>query len=96
MTLAIVITAVTDSSTVTHEVMVGPAAGNGLNMTVYIEGNTTSRPVLGVIGFGDVDQHDTVIFINSSKTNGGGFPGNTLLAAWLPGPIRLWCVCLLV
>ena len=68
--------AVRDSGSVTQEVMLGPTAGNGLNMTVYIESNVTSRPVLGVIGFGDVDQHDTVKFINTSKTNGGRFPGH--------------------
>ena len=72
----IMMAAVRDSDTVTQEAMLGPAAGNGLNMTVYIESNVTSHPVLGVIGFGDVDQNDTVKFTNTSKTNGGRFPGN--------------------
>ena len=72
----IMMAAVRDSDTVTQEAMLGPAAGNGLNMTVYIESNVTSHHVLGVLGFDDVDQHDTVRFTNTSKTNGGRFPGN--------------------
>ena len=49
-----------NDSAVTQQLMVGPTVGNGINMTVYIEGNTTTRAELGLVVYSDVDHNDTV------------------------------------
>ena len=53
------------------ELLVGLAAGNGLNMSVYIEGNTTTTAELGVVLFGDVDHNDTFQFLDVKKVHDG-------------------------
>lgn len=56
---------------VQQEIMVGISAGNGLNISVYVEGNTTTTADLGVVVFGDVDQNDTVHFFNKTVVDNG-------------------------
>jgi hypothetical protein len=44
----------------------GIAAGNGINITILVEGNTTTSLSLGHYAFGDVDASDNVTHINMS------------------------------
>ena len=47
--------------------LVGPASGNGINVSVLVEGNTTSFVDLGLIVFGDVDFNDTLLYIDQAS-----------------------------
>ncbi|KAK7498950.1 hypothetical protein BaRGS_00009759 [Batillaria attramentaria] len=57
----------TNDTNITPELLVGPAAGNGINVSVLVEGNTTTFVDLGLIVFGDVDASDTIIFMNQTR-----------------------------
>ncbi|KAK7113965.1 hypothetical protein V1264_000110 [Littorina saxatilis] len=57
----------TNDSNVWVELLVGPAAGNGINVSVLVEGNTTSLVDLGLIVYGDVDVNDTLVFVNHTR-----------------------------
>nr|KAG5704401.1 hypothetical protein BaRGS_031107 [Batillaria attramentaria] len=60
-----------NDSVVTQELRIGPTAGNGVNMSVFVEGNATTLTSLGVIVFSDVDQNDTADFVNFMHVNTG-------------------------
>ena len=53
-----------NDSNVWPALLVGPAAGNGINVSVLVEGNTTTFVDLGFLVFGDVDINDTLFYID--------------------------------
>ncbi|XP_076452271.1 uncharacterized protein LOC143287914 [Babylonia areolata] len=58
-----------NSVEVRQELAVGPAAGNGLNYTVFREANSSSEDlVLGVVVFSDVDPTDSALSFVSNTT----------------------------
>lgn len=56
---------------VMQQLMTGPLAGNGINITVLMQGNTTAPVELGVIAFNDVDSNDSLTFINRTREEHG-------------------------
>ena len=60
-----------NSTDVRQEIAVGPTAGNGLNMTVFKEANSTTRDVLGLAVYSDVDQNDVITFTRATAVPTG-------------------------
>ncbi|XP_070206105.1 uncharacterized protein [Littorina saxatilis] len=60
-----------NDSDVRQDIAVGPTAGNGLNMTVYIEANTTTHAVLGLVVFSDVDLNDVINYTSTTHIEAG-------------------------
>ena len=58
-----------------QEIAVGPTAGNGLNMTVYLEANSTTSAVLGLVVFSDVDQNDVIDYSSVTLVEAGSSLG---------------------
>ncbi|KAK7496783.1 hypothetical protein BaRGS_00011992 [Batillaria attramentaria] len=59
-----------NNTDITQELLVGPTAGNGINMSVLVEGNTTTQAVLGAFFFSDID-HDPVSFFDDKRLTPG-------------------------
>nr|KAG5706492.1 hypothetical protein BaRGS_032885 [Batillaria attramentaria] len=55
---------------ITQELLLGPTAGNGVNMSVLVEGNTTTLAVLGTVVFADKDLDDISFFDQKQETSG--------------------------
>lgn len=60
---------VANNSVASQRLIFGPTAGNGLNYSVLVEGNVTTKVILGFIVFGDVDLNDTVNYVSNITTN---------------------------
>ena len=60
-----------NDTVVKQGIAVGPTAGNGLNMTVYLEANSTTSAVLGLVVFSDVDQNDAVNYSSVTHVEAG-------------------------
>lgn len=69
-----------NDSHVAQILQVGPTAGNGLNVSVFIEGNTTTVVHLASILFGDVDVNDTIQFYNRTVSVLGDLTYDSLLS----------------
>ncbi|KAK7496779.1 hypothetical protein BaRGS_00011988 [Batillaria attramentaria] len=52
-----------------RELLLGPTAGNGVNMSVLVEGNTTTLAVLGTVVFADKDLDDISFFDQKQETS---------------------------
>ncbi|KAK7493720.1 hypothetical protein BaRGS_00015049 [Batillaria attramentaria] len=57
---------VANDSIVSQELVLGPTAGNGVNMSVFVEGNTTTYTELGIIAYSDVDPNDNISYVDAS------------------------------
>ena len=60
-----------NDTVVKQEIAVGPTAGNGLNMTVYLDASSTTSAVLGLVVFSDVDQNDVVNYSSVTHVEAG-------------------------
>ena len=49
--------------------LVSPVSGNGINVSVLVEGNTTTFVDLGLLVFGDVDVNDTLLYIDQASSD---------------------------
>nr|KAG5686567.1 hypothetical protein BaRGS_027224 [Batillaria attramentaria] len=58
---------VPNTDNITQELRVGPTVGNGVNMSVLVEANTTTTATLGVVLFGDADHNDRVEFLGHAS-----------------------------